>query len=40
LAKGLQKGNKEKRKPKKDKAKPATQTSTFGSGVSSGGKKR
>jgi len=40
LAKGHQKSNKEKRKPKQDKAKPAAQTSTFGSGVNFGGKKR
>ncbi|MEI9900928.1 MAG: hypothetical protein WDN31_13210 [Hyphomicrobium sp.] len=40
MAKGQQKSNKEKRKPKKDKAKPATQTSTFDSGISSGSKKR
>lgn len=39
MAKGQQKSNKEKRKPKKDKAKPAPQTSTFGSGFSSSGKK-
>ncbi|WP_334147449.1 hypothetical protein [Hyphomicrobium sp.] len=39
MAKGQQKSNKEKRKPKKDKAKPAAQTSPFGSGVAFGGKK-
>jgi hypothetical protein len=39
VAKGQQKSNKEKRKPKKDKAKPAAQTSSFGSGVNVGGKK-
>jgi hypothetical protein len=40
LARGQQKSNKEKRKPKQDKAKPASQTATFGSGVNFGGKKR
>ena len=39
MAKGQQKSNKEKRKPKQDKAKPAAQTATFGSGVTFGGKK-
>jgi hypothetical protein len=39
VAKGQQKSNKEKRKPKQDKVKPAAQTSTFGSGVNVGGKK-
>lgn len=39
MAKGQQKSNKEKRKPKKDKSKPASQTSTFGTGISSGSKK-
>lgn len=32
MAKGYQKGNREKRKPKADKPKPATQTSPFGRG--------
>jgi hypothetical protein len=40
LAKGIQKSNKEKRKPKQDKAKPVAQTSTFGSGVTVGGGKK
>ncbi len=36
MAKGQQKSNKEKRKPKQDKAKPAAQTATFG-GMNAGG---
>lgn len=39
MAKGQQKGNKEKRKPKQDKNKPAAQTSSFGSAINVGGKK-
>lgn len=41
MAKGQQKSNKEKRKPKKDKATPPAQTSTFSSGGAPNvGKKR
>lgn len=39
MAKGQQRSNKEKRKPKQDKGKPAAQTSSFGTSVSVGGKK-
>ena len=39
MAKGQQKSNKEKRKPKKDKAKPAPQASSFSSGVNVGKKR-
>lgn len=40
MARGVQKSNKEKRKPKQDKSKPAAQTATFGSGVTVGGGKK
>jgi hypothetical protein len=39
MARGVQKSNKEKRKPKQDKVKPAPQTATFGTGGNTGGKK-
>lgn len=39
MAKGQQRSNKEKRKPKQDKAKPVAQTSTFGGMNAGGGKK-
>jgi hypothetical protein len=37
VAKGYQKGNREKRKPKADKPKPVAQTSPFGRGPGTGG---
>lgn len=40
MAKGQQKSNKEKRKPKQDKAKPTSQTATFGGMNAGGGKKK
>lgn len=39
MAKGFQKSNREKRKPKADKPKPAAQTSPFGRGPGTGGVK-
>lgn len=40
MAKGFQKSNREKKKPKADKPKPAAQTSPFERGLGVGGPKR
>jgi hypothetical protein len=37
MARGYQKGNREKRKPKAEKLKPVAQTSPFGRGPGMGG---
>ena len=39
MAKGQQKSNREKRKPKADKAKPAAQTPSYGTGPTLGATK-
>jgi hypothetical protein len=39
MARGYQRGNREKRKPKAEKPKPATQTSPFERGAGMGGPK-
>jgi hypothetical protein len=40
MARGYQKSNREKRKPKAEKAKPVAQTSPFERGTGMGGAKR